>query len=251
MSSSAWEGVRTTTGMTFSSSSALISASTSRPSFFGRLRSSRIRSGRTAPLNWPSRRRYDRASTPSRTTFKWFQTRPDFRASWVKRTSPALSSTKRISIGPAVPVMSPMMIHPNFLGHDSGLLAVSRNTEEKCRSMSGCGLHPDLASVALHNFLADGEPDASAGKLFGTVQALEEDENALGVLRLDANAVITHRKDPAVSFPDCGNVHPGRVRAPEFDAIADQVLKELHQLGGIRLDYRQFVVTDQRTVFGN
>jgi hypothetical protein len=32
--------------------------------------------------------------------------------------------------------------------------------------MSGFGLHPDLASMALHNFLADGEPDTSAGKLF-------------------------------------------------------------------------------------
>src|ERR1035441_3755209 len=248
MSSSAWEVVRTTTGMSFRSSSALISASTSRPSFLGRFRSSRIRSGRTAPLNSPSPRRYDRASTPSRTTFKWFQTRPDFRASRVKRTSPALSSTKRISTGPAVLIASPILLHPSFLGHDSGLLAGSRNTEEKRRSMSGFGLHPDLASVALYNFFADGEPDASAGKLFGTVQALEEGENALVILRLHANAVIPHRKDPAVSFPDCGNVHPGRVRAPEFDAIADQVLKELHQLGGIRLDYRQFVVTDQRTV---
>src|ERR1039458_8983579 len=117
--------------------------------------------------------------------------------------------------------------------------------------MSGFGLHPDLASVALHNFLADGEPDASAGKLFGTVQALEEGENALGVLRLDANAVIAHREDPVVAFQDRGNVYPGRVRPPEFDAIADQVLEELHQLGRIRLDYRQFVVTDQRSVFGN
>src|ERR1019366_8906244 len=117
--------------------------------------------------------------------------------------------------------------------------------------MSGFGLHPDLASVALLNFLADGEPDASAGKLFGTVQALEEDENALGVLWLDANAVIAHREDPVVSYPDRGNVYPGRVRTLEFDAIADQVLEELHQLGGIRPDYRQVLVADQRGVFDN
>src|ERR1017187_4479627 len=202
MSSSAWEVVRTTTGMSFRSSSALISASTSRPSFLGRFRSSRIRSGRTAPLDSPSLRRYDRASTPSRTTFKWFQTRPDFRASRVKRASAGLSSTKRISTGPAMLVTSPMMLHLGFLSHGSGLLAGSRNTEQECRSMSGLGLHPDLPSVALYDFLTDGETDAGAGKLFGTVQALEDGENAPGVLRLDANAVITHRKDPAVGFPD-------------------------------------------------
>src|ERR1035438_7974429 len=221
MSSSAWEVVRTTTGMSFKSSSALISASTSRPSFLGRLRSSRIRSGRTAPLNSPSRRRYDRASTPSRTTFKLFQTRPDFRASRVKRASAALSSTRRISTGLAVPVTSPMMLHLSFLNHGCGLFAGSRNTKEKCRSMSGFRLHPDVAAVALFNFLADGEPDTSAGKLFLTVQALEQDENTLGVPRLDANAVITQRKYPVFAFPDRGNVHPGRVRAPKFDAIAD------------------------------
>src|ERR1035438_9343213 len=228
MSSSACEVVSTTTGMNFSISSALISASTSRPSFFGRFRSSRIRSGRTAVLNWPSPRRYDRASTPSRTTFKWFQTRPDFRASRVSRTSAALSSTKRISTGPAVPVTSPMMFHLDFLGRGFGLRAGGRNTEQKCRSMSGFGFHPDLASMALYNLLADSEPDAGAGKLFGTVQALEQRENAVGVLRLDADAVVPHRKDPVVAFQDCGNVHPGRVRALEFDAIANQVLEELH-----------------------
>src|ERR1039457_6883771 len=182
MSSSAWEVVRPTTGMIFSSSSALISASTSRPSFRGRLRSSRIRSGRTAPLNSPSRRRYARASTPSRATWRIFRRPSDFRASRVNRTSPELSSTKRISTVLAILIASPMMIHHDVPGHDSGLLAVSRNTKEKRRSMSRFGLHADLPSVAPHDFLADGQPDAGAGVLFGTVQSLEDNENALGVL---------------------------------------------------------------------
>ena len=49
MSSSASEVVRTTTGMSASFASALTSASTSRPSFFGRFRSRRMMSGRGTP----------------------------------------------------------------------------------------------------------------------------------------------------------------------------------------------------------
>src|ERR1035438_3100122 len=181
MSLSAWEVVRTTTGIHFKSSSALISASTSRPSFRGRLRSSRIRSGRTAPLNLPSRRRYARAPTPSWTTWRPFPRQFDFKASLINRTSPGLSSTKRISTGFAI-IASPTMLHPDFPGHNSVLLAVSRHAEKKCRSMSGFRLHPDVPSVALHDLLAHGEPDAGAGIFFPTVQALEDVENAFGVL---------------------------------------------------------------------
>src|SRR5207249_3229992 len=51
--------------MLLSSASPLSSASSSRPSFLGRLRSSRIRSGRGAAASLPSRRRNSIARTPS------------------------------------------------------------------------------------------------------------------------------------------------------------------------------------------
>src|SRR5213592_1933300 len=57
MSSSAFDVVRTTTGINLKLSSSLISRSTWRPSFFGRFRSRRIRSGRGVPAYSPCRRR--------------------------------------------------------------------------------------------------------------------------------------------------------------------------------------------------
>jgi hypothetical protein len=58
--------VKITTGMLFSPGLCLISSRTSRPSFFGRFRSSKIRSGRGTLECFPSRFRKSIASAPSR-----------------------------------------------------------------------------------------------------------------------------------------------------------------------------------------
>ena len=61
-------------------------------------------------------------------------------------------------------------------------------------------LHPDPTCVTLDNFLADGKADARPGILLPGVQALKDDEDALGKLRRDADAMVAHREVPARRF---------------------------------------------------
>src|SRR6188472_391327 len=98
MSSGATEVVRTTTGIVRRRSSDLSSDNTARPSFRGRFRSRRIRSGRGASAYGGRRRTKAIASTPSRTTWRLLGTRLFSSARFVRRASARLSSTSRISI---------------------------------------------------------------------------------------------------------------------------------------------------------
>ena len=63
------------------------------------------------------------------------------------------------------------------------------------------------------------------------VQALEDDEDAVGVLGLDADAVVAHREQPvAAARARRATWTRGRLVAAELDGVADQVLEELAQL---------------------
>ena len=55
-----------------------------------------------------------------------------------------------------------------------GLLSPSGMREIEGGALSGFGLHPDAAAVALHDLLADRQADAGAGVLVAAVQALED-----------------------------------------------------------------------------
>ena len=77
------------------------------------------------------------------------------------------------------------------------------------------------------------------------VQALEDQEDALDVLRLDTDAVVAHARKanhspgarPPTSIAD-------RFIAAELDRVADQVLEELYQLRFIGHDRRQGISDD-------
>ena len=86
-------------------------------------------------------------------------------------------------------------------------------------------LHPDAPAVTLHDLLADGQADACAGILFSGVQALEDDKDALGILGIDADAVVADGKDPFTSLLFSRDMNPGRLLTAELDGVADQVLK--------------------------
>ncbi len=58
--------------------------------------------------------------------------------------------------------------------------------------MAGLGLDPNLPAVALHDFFADRQPNAGAGILLACVQSLENLENAVKVLWLHSDAIVTH-----------------------------------------------------------
>src|SRR3970040_400423 len=152
--------------MRLSSTSFLMSCSTSRPSFLGRFRSSRMMSGRGTSLYLPWRRRKSSASTPSFTQCRLLYTLPSLSASRVRRSSPGLSSTSRISTG----LFSPTICR---------LLLLFRQGEDESAALTQPGFHPDMPAVALDHLLADGEADAGPRVLALVVQPLAHHEDAL------------------------------------------------------------------------
>jgi len=87
--------------------------------------------------------------------------------------------------------------------------------------------------VPFDNLFADRQPDPRASILLPVVKPLKDDEDALGVLRRDANAVVPYGKDPPTAITAGRDMHAGRLVTPEFDRVSDQVLEQLTQLGGI------------------
>ena len=74
------------------------------------------------------------------------------------------------------------------------------------------------------------------------MKAFKNTENAIAMVRFDADAVIFHRENPIAPLSLDGNMHAGRCVSLEFDGICDQVLKDLgeqHRIdgdGGQRID---------------
>ena len=64
--------------------------------------------------------------------------------------------------------------------------------EIECGALAGRGLDPDAPAMPFDDLFAHGQPDAGAGELLAAVQALKNDENALGVLRVDPDAVVVN-----------------------------------------------------------
>ena len=91
-----------------------------------------------------------------------------------------------------------------------------RNREEERRPLAKLRFEPDAAAVALDHFLAQRQADAGARILLVRVQALEDDEDALGELRVDADAVVAHGKAPA-------ELHLLGVDAHVWDAAAAEL----------------------------
>lgn len=76
------------------------------------------------------------------------------------------------------------------------------------------------------------------------MEALEDDEDAFKILRLDANAIVRHREPPATALAARSDMEPGRLLAAELDSIAQEVLEHVRQLGGVGLHHRELVVGD-------
>src|SRR5256885_6163573 len=231
MSFSAWDVVRMTIGMCLSWSSCLISSSTSRPSFLGRFKSRRMRSGFGTAACFPCLRRKASASTPSSTTCRLFRTFASRNASFVSRASPGLPSTGRIWVG---------------TGAISSLVDWGER-EVKRRALLRCGLHPDPAAVTLHNLLADGEPQARARVLVLPMQALEDDEDPLEVLWVDADPVVPHAEQPLPVASLCREPDLERSGPAELERVGDQVQEHVLQLAAVGGDHWQAVPGDGGT----
>ena len=91
-------------------------------------------------------------------------------------------------------------------------------------------LDPDAPAMALDDLLADGKADAGARVLAHGMQPLKQHEDALEVLRLDADAVVGHRDAPFARLLGGAHVDARQRRPAELERVADQVLEELREL---------------------
>src|SRR5882762_3801192 len=238
MSSSAFEVVRITTGIRLRSGSAFISASTSRPSLMGRLRSSKIKSGRGLFLNLPWRRRHIKASWPSLATIKLLLTLLSVSTSSVRRMSATLSSTSKISMGCGVDSKFIVGLLLGFIAASIG------NAESESGAAARGGLQPNAAAVPLGNFFADGQADAGAGVLRLGMQALKNHEDAVVVFWGDTNAIVTHGNIPAACGSLGADVYSSGLVPPEFDRVAYEVLQDLAKLQFVCQHYGQRISGD-------
>src|SRR5437870_520620 len=92
------------------------------------------------------------------------------------------------------------------------------------------------------DLFANGQADASAWIVGAGMEPLEQGEDPLLILRLDADAVIAHAEEPLATLTHSRDMHSRRLIGPvELDAIGDQVLEQLAQLNGVALHDRQIV----------
>src|ERR1039458_4356707 len=133
----------------------LTSASTSRPSFRGRFKSSTTKSGTGALAYFPWWRRKESASDPSLTALMWKCLLLWARISLVKSMSAGLSSTIRIS--------GVVFIFAVFL-----LLVFCDRFDRKCEleggSATGLGFNPDPSAMLFDNLLEDRQSNSEIGR---------------------------------------------------------------------------------------
>src|SRR5271165_4044089 len=118
------------------------------------------------------------------------------------RTSPSSSSTKSTSTGLR---SSRLAIGPLVVG-DSGI-------------------EPDPATEVVDDLAAHGQADAGTRICGPLVQPLEDEENAISVLRLDADSVIRDREHPERAVAVGRDDDARRLLALELQRVAEQVLE--------------------------
>ena len=233
MSSSACEVVSTTTGIRRRSASFLISASTSRPSRRGRLRSSRTRSGR---------RRVGVLALPAQVRQRLRRRRRRRSAGCgpcAPRTPPASSARRRVvldeqDLDRLGQRCSRGAVHASALPRAGMAWGFERQRGRVNRSSVPAPrrVDPDPAAVVLDDLLADGEADA--GARVGVAQRAAAGRSRRPCRRTRARCrcrcprtLISHsRRRRRLGALTCT---AGAVRAAELERVADQVLQQRRQ----------------------
>src|SRR5579863_9845209 len=235
MSSSAWEVVRITTGMTRSAGSSFNSASTSRPSRRGRLRSSRISPGRGAPAYSPVRCRNCSAWSPSFTTCNWLRILWYSKASRVISTSPGSSSTSSTSTILVLPsVTGIVVLRKRWQGEPEAGPGRDRRVE------------PDPAAVILDDLPHHGQAYSRSRIARFVVQPLKNYKYPFSIFRLNPDSIVAEREQPEIPVPADRDADPGRFVGAELQRVADQILEHGGQQGGLAQHHRQFAHLDGR-----
>jgi len=113
--------------------------------------------------------------------------------------------------------------------------------EMECRAFAGFGVYPDAAAMPLHDLFADSKPDARSLEAFSSLSALKQLKYSFLMRRLNTDAIVLNRKKP-LFLPSLGpNFNPGRIGSMKLYRVRQKVLKELHHLGAISHDLRQFI----------
>ena len=119
-----------------------------------------------------------------------------------------------------------------------------RDGKIKSRALAHFRFHPDPASVAFDDAFADRQPDPGPGVFLARVQPLEYDENALRILRFDADAVVPDAELPCAVPLGGRDFDPHRLRSGKLQGVPDQVLEKLAELHRIGLQFRQIAASN-------
>ena len=119
------------------------------------------------------------------------------------------------------------------------ILSGHRHGEIKSSTMAKLRIHPDTSAMPFHDFFAKRQADARSRILGGGMQTLENDEDPVGILGIDSNAVIANRKQPFVLPLYRRNVNARGPVTVELDRVADKVLKQLGKLSAVGHNHRQ------------
>src|SRR5690348_1215814 len=119
-----------------------------------------------------------------------------------------------------------------------------RDREEERASLPGPSVDPDASTVPVDDLLADRKSDPGAGIFVAVVQALEHEEDALAVLRIEPDAVVGDREEPRAVVFAGAHVHARTLGAVELERIRDEVLEELRELALVAVHVGKRVVRD-------
>src|SRR5690606_8770157 len=106
----------------------------------------------------------------------------------------------------------------------AGFRSSSRKLQEEGRTPADFALGPHPAAHSRDGLSHQGEPDAGARIVLGTMQALENVEDAVMVLHVESDAVVTHpQQNPAVARARTDLDARGGARAAELDGVLEQI----------------------------
>src|SRR4051794_18644222 len=158
------------------------------------------------------------ASSPSPTTWRSLATLAPRSASLVRRTSPGLSSTRRMWIA-------------SSMGHQLVRQIDIGQGEVECGAMLSVAIEPDPAAEAADDFLAQRQTDPGPRVFAATVKPLEHEEDPVAVHLGNADAVVLHRELPGVGVSCGGHAdHRADVRGDELQSVRQQVAKDESEL---------------------
>ena len=117
--------------------------------------------------------------------------------------------------------------------------SASLQREVEGGAVAGRALDPDPPAVLVDDLLADREPDARARVAIGAVQAVERAEDDLGLVRIQADAVVADGDHRHVAVTAGEHLDPRVGVARELDRVGEQVLQQLDEPGRVAHHGRQ------------